>query len=598
MKHFSAKILLMSSAAFASAVLGQQAAVDAADVTVEASPLHGIEKVGQDDSIARALTGEASVTVVPQGLAGSQSDLIIRGSSFSGAGLSLFNLPLTHPQSEHFHAEIPYAASLFAAPEVQTGVAQAAATDGHLVGTIALAPLPVTEGGRITVGDISEGGYWVHGQKGMRLNDQIGLRVFGGVQEADEVDLPVNDLENARGGMQLDWSNGDWRGDLLVGYAEKTFGTTGYYGVSPSLLSVEKTDDFTAAAALQALNPENPLQISVLYREFQDDYKLELPTRLFRNQHLSRVASAQVSSEIDLNESRSMGLLWRVSGTHEDIQSNALGDFDRYRITGTLLPSITLGESVFLHAGARYESLQDFDNHLLPQARVEVELAADVTAYLEHSQTVRRPSYTELNYESPGSLGNSGLTEQTQEANELGLVLRGERSYHSRIALFERRTYNAVDWTRAEPAGRWSATDLGRVDTRGAEVEVGFEAGPLDVTLVYAVLDKDTGDVPFSSRYFLDYAEQAARVILDWKMNDHIRFETVQSWRDQVANVLRSEGGDEQLLGSAAVHLRLLNSPAQVTFAVDNMWDDDYRVFPGQDTVTNRRYSAAVTLDF
>ena len=57
-------------------------------------------------------------------------------------------------------------------------------------------------------------------------------------------------------------------------------------------------------------------------------------------------------------------------------------------------------------AGARAEVFSDDSPAWLPQAGAEVRLGERDTAYASYTETVRQPSYTELNYESPGSLGN------------------------------------------------------------------------------------------------------------------------------------------------------------------------------------------------
>ena len=52
---------------------------------VSEKPLISVQQTGQDDSVSTALQSLPGVVVLSQGVAGGQSDLSIRGSSFSGA---------------------------------------------------------------------------------------------------------------------------------------------------------------------------------------------------------------------------------------------------------------------------------------------------------------------------------------------------------------------------------------------------------------------------------------------------------------------------------------------------------------------------------
>jgi len=79
--------------------------------------------------------------VVLNSQGGSQNDLSVRGSSFSGAGLSLGGLTLRNPQTEHFNAELPLPAGMLSRPSVRTGLNN---QGGHLVGTVNFDLLPMS----------------------------------------------------------------------------------------------------------------------------------------------------------------------------------------------------------------------------------------------------------------------------------------------------------------------------------------------------------------------------------------------------------------------------------------------------------------------
>ncbi len=570
----------------------------ATDLEVTAKPLASVQRVGQDISVASSLQFIPGVTVLTQGQPVGQTDISIRGSGFSGAGLSIAGLSLRNPQTEHFHAELPIPGWWLGQPEVLTGVSQAVQSEGHLTGTVSFMPLPLLPASRVTSGLDNKSGYWVNADSQLMVTDQVGVGVFAGHTEIPSVDFDDNDIQASRVGARAQYLTEEGQADLLFGHQDKTFGARGYYGVNDALKAEETTQDTLLLGSWQSISQPGT-SFSFLLREFDDDYQLWLPTSLFRNQHTSRTAATQASYTVPVSES--VRIPTRIAADLEDIDSTNLGDFDRSRLAVTAVPEIQITDQILLMAGVRGELLESDEDYLLPLARVEVTPTESLLWFAEVSESVRRPSYTELNYESPGSLGNAGLGVQEQIAWETGVAWYLSAQTTLDAALFHQSTRDTIDWVRPDPtATRWQAENIGDVDTLGIETILSHRVTTqLNANLRYQWLDKDADTPPYSSRYFLDYAKHLVTATLDWSCTEWMRIELSQLWRDQVDNPLRTEGGNEQFLTEIAIHMRAEALPhVQWSLMVHNALDDDYRVFPGQDTVTGRRVSASVTIDW
>jgi iron complex outermembrane receptor protein len=580
----------------------QETVIEAPTLDVSSTPLASVQQVGQDVSLANSLSTVPGVVVTSQGQAAGQTDLSIRGSTFSGAGLSIAGLALRNPQTEHFHAELPFPGWWLAQPQVLTGVGQASTTEGHLTGTVNLMPLPMSTGSRLTAGADNKDGYWVNGSTQIvsenKKGSTFGAGAFAGHSEIPGVDFPGNDVQISRGGVQLQALGDNGQSDLLFGHQEKTFGARGYYGVSDTLKAEETTQDTLLIGSWRSFAPSET-SFSFALREFDDAYKLWLPTSLFLNEHKSRTASAQASHRFALT--KDFIILTRLAADQENIDSSALGDFTRSRLAVTVLPEYAVTDTLTLSIGVRGEVLESDEDYLLPLARLELEASKDITLFAEYSESVRRPSYTELNYESPGSLGNAGLDVQEQEAWEAGFIWQASEDTDVKASVFHHRTADTVDWIRPDAAAtRWQAENIGQVDTLGAEVSIAQQLSKsLALRTRYMWMDKDADNAPYASRYTLDYATHLVSAHIDYSYNDAVRLELSQLWRDQADNVLRTEGGNEQWLTEIALHLRCPSMPnVQWSLMASNAMDDDYRVFPGQNTVTQPRVSAAVTVDW
>ncbi len=578
--------------------------VEQREMVVQAQPIHSAHVIGQDASVAVALAATPGIRVTNQGVPGGQSDLSIRGSSFSGAGISLNGLALSSAQTEHFNAELPVVSGLLSAPRILTGVDQVKATEGHLVGTASFGIMPVETGRSLTLGVAEDHGYWFSTllQESRPSEDgtrSIGLGAFGSYTEINAVDYTDNNVRSSRGGGQLQVVSETSQWDLLVAHQAKRFGARGYYGVTPTWNAEEETEDTLIFGSwLRGKQDEHYIRTSLMRREQTDDYMLfwSFPG-MFRNEHRTTTHSGIVDGREFLGAN---GVLdWRVHAQNERISSSGLGYHERSRGGVTLLPGITWEDWTFT-LGVRQEFFEGDSSETLPQGAIELALAEGLALRLSHSQSVRQPSFTELNYESPASLGNAGLENQTAETTELRATGVASRAVSWHVALFQRTTHDAVDWIRdTAEASRWAAQNLDRLETEGVEAGISLKAsGGSRILAQYAYLHKTTDSAFYSSRYAFDYPEHHFLLSALWQVTTRAGIEFTQNIRQQADNPLRGSS-DDGYDGALALHLLPFHDPhVQLSLMVNNLWDDEYEAFPDQKTVSPRRVSAGVTIDW
>ena len=564
-------------------------------MTVVAEDLPPAWVYGQRDGIGRLLAAVPDVLVLSQGGVGVQNDLVIRGSSFSGAGLALGGLSLRNPQTEHFHAELPLPSALLTAPAVVTGLEQARETDGHLAGAVALDFAPVRARRRVGAGGGEIDRQWAQAIVQQPFGAGFGASAFGGYESAESIDYPDNDLEVAGGGAHAQWTADGARADVVAARRNKRFGARGYYGVSDTLSAEEEIEDTLVLGSGRWDDGDGrTLRVTAAWRELVDDYAI-LPD-IFVNHTRSRVLSAMADGSVPLGDE--LALDWRLGGEDQKLDGLTLGGQRLKRGVGMLLPRWRR-EALALSAGLRAEVFGGDDPALLPQAGGEVGVADGLSVFAAYTETVRQPSFTELNYESPASLGNMGLDRQEARTLEGGVKGQAGDAVDWRAAVFHRRSENTVDWVRLTPESvRFEATDLGEVDTLGVELSVDAALREeLDLTAAYAWLDKDEALEVYAGRYALDYARHRVTLAGVWRVCEGLEVVGTQTLRWQRENPLR-RSDDFGADGALAVHAAVPAVEALVvTLAVENLWDDDFEVYAGQ-RVAGRRFSGGVTLDW
>ncbi len=582
------------------------AVVEREDLVVAGEALPTSLVAGRDAVAAEALAVLPGVDLRPQGVPGGQADMSIRSSSFSGAGIALNGFALPNAQTEHFNAELPIHSGMLSAPTVYTGFEQSLAGEGHLIGTADFTILPVDTLRHLSIGISEQDGFRVDALAQQRFaptagGAAAGAGVFADYTEENAVDYPDNDVLARRAGGQAQWLDtrgGQW--DLLLARQEKEFGARGYYGVTPLWAADEETEDTLLFAGWTKTDREgNRLRASALYREQTDDYTLfwTLPG-VFNNSHKLETYGASVDGLLLAGEGGSLD--WRITGSEQRIRSDSLGDHQRSQMGLAAIPGMRFGKWR-VQAGSRFEIFEEEPNAFLPQAAVGYQVSDRMTLKLAYSESVRQPSYTELNYESPASLGNAGLKNQTAATVELLLSgASAARRLAWTLGLFQQTTRNTVDWIRpTADASRWEAWNIGSVDTAGVEAGLRWQSeGGNRLAAQYTGLVKSEDTDLYASRYALDYPEHRLQFSGTLPVGSRLAVELQQEIRCQEDNPLR-QSSDTGYDGRLALHALVLKSPnVMLSLAIQNLWDDDFEIFPGQATVSPQRVSASVTMDW
>ncbi len=528
-----------------------------------------------------------SLLLNSQGGAERQNDISIRGGSFSESGFAVNGLTLKNPQTEHFNAELPLPMALFRAPQTLTGLEQARRSPGNIVGSIDFAFKPMRDGGHLQLGvgtherNLQS---FMYEKTFTKPDDETvyGAGVFGRRDESNGRDYDDNNLELYNFGGHMQYRTGNSQTDFVFARQKKTFGTRGYYGVSPDFRAKEELRDTLALASTRIdFESDATLQINAMWRELDDDYKLWLPDFLYHNEHKSTIKKAGITAHHPLGSG--FNLDWIMNGDKEEIDSSSLGEHWREHADISFLPSHTSGH-LRLTTGVRLEVFSDDRPAWLPQTGLEFELSDKTWLYASYTKTVKQPSFTELNYESPGSLGNAGLVRQESENSETGLRSRISENLNLRTTIFYRRSDDTVDWLKINASDRWTAANLGTLETAGIEGELGFSSdnNRLFLDLYYAYISKSHAVDPHASRYALDYARHLFQLTAVWRATSTLRLTVNQGFRWQTDNAER-DGGDFSVPARIAAQW----SPStiqQLSFnvSIENLWNDQFQMLPGQ----------------
>lgn len=517
-----------------------------------------------------AVSGHAQKThilVNRQGLA--QQDLSIRGSSYTGSGISINGLNLKVPYSAHLNSELPLLKNVLSEPTAQSGLGNA---NGHLVGTAAYTTIPREQVNEFSVGLGSEERYMA-----TLFGSSENIGGFIDWEKARTIDYDANDLERISGGALVQFTQNDWLFDMLTASQSKTFGAQGYYGIPSTVYAEEQTDDgLLFFSASKGELDDAFLRASATVREFNDEYII--PSSLFYNQVRSRFGALSV--EARTMEIQYLALHVRGDLEHERV-SGSIGSHDRTKGSILLMPEAHF-ERVVLKAGLNSVFQTSESAEWLPAAGLDWFATDNSSVYASYTETVQQPDYQTLYYDDVFyRTGNALLQQQKSQHTELGFRQFLSDSLDWRAAAFHRRLENASDWTQTAAGTPRKATDLGTLKVSGVDASIHFKPSEdLALSAYYQWIEKDRS-MEYAGFYELDYPEHLLRFSGSWKCTPEFRLFAAQTLRHQTENNARTSNdfGAEASLGLQYTPRFAKN--VRLSFRVDNLWGTNFQAIPG-----------------
>jgi iron complex outermembrane recepter protein len=396
---------------------------------------------------------------------GVQADLSVRGSTFEQTLVLLNGLRMNDVQTSHHDLDLPLPTGSLQRIEILPGAGSTFYGSDAVGGTInfVTGPLQYSE---VRVG-AAVGNFGVNqetmsaGFVDSRLDEQLSVaRDFssGFMPDRDYRSLTIFSNSSAQTGLGHTL--------IILGYGDKPFGANQFYG---DFDSWERTKSWFAGLK-QDLGGKTEFDLG--YRRHTEEFVLLRDDPLFyENNHIDESWQAALRRTQTLG--RNSTLFYGGEGFYESIQSNNLGDHSRSQ--GAMYADYdvrALGRFSF-SLGAREEVFDTGRTEFSPTLAAGVWLKPGWKLKGSASRAFRLPTYTDLYYHDPVTLGNPNLLPETAWSYEGGLLWDYGGRCKATLTVFERRVENDIDYVRASSADLWHAENLGRVDFTG--VETSFE---------------------------------------------------------------------------------------------------------------------------
>ena len=498
----------------------------AAPVPLAESPRSVVVLPLQDKKLAAEtpldfLRQDSSVFIEQRGGGGAQSDLVLRGGSFEQTLVLLNGFRINDSQTSHHTLDLPVPLEAMESIQVLQGAGSTIHGVDALSGVVdflTVAPDHASVLLRAAAGSYgsNEESLLAGATRGRWSGRITGHRNFSTGFMADR------DYRN------LDGSVESWTGtrlgitDLLFAGSDRAFGANQFYGPYNSW---ERTKGWFASLR-QELG--NRTVAAFGYRRHTDDFiLLRTNPSIYENNHIDGSWQASLRHTVPL-ASPSLLLLglesdgdsinsYNYSG---GVTSYALGIHARNRGAGYIDLDLRPAQRRWsLSVGAREEIFSGgAQAAFAPQLSGSLRVNDQLKLRASGGYGFRIPTYTDLYYSDPTTIGNPNLRPESAWTGDGGADWVPSTRITIAVTGFYSRQHNAIDYVRPDPAQKWQAVNLSGLQFSG--VETNFTWIPAEsqtVRIAWTALHGAQSALNgLQSKYVFNYPVQNIRA--DWSI--------------------------------------------------------------------------------
>jgi iron complex outermembrane receptor protein len=461
-------------------VLGSPVPVPLAESPASVVVLPVEDKALLMESPQELLRQDSSVFLEQRGAGGGQADLILRGGTFEQALVLLNGFRIDDSQTAHHNLDLPIPLDAMDSIQVLHGAGSTLHGEDALSGVVDfLTAAPSASSLRLRAGAGSFGeneesllGALVRRRWSSRLTAERNFSTgFMADRDYRNMDASSENWISSRLGIS----------DLFFAASDRSFGANQFYGPYDSW---ERTKGWFGSGR-QELGSRTVAAYG--YRRHTDEFVLlrDDPS-VYENNHID--GSWQASLRHTLPVATSSVLLLGLESDGDSIHSNNLGIHARNRGAGYADLDLRPAKSRWnLSAGVREELFSGgLQSASSPHLAGSLRLASQLKLRASGGYGFRLPTYTDLYYSDPVTIGNPNLKPESAWSGEGG----ADWTASSRLTLsatgFYNRQHNTIDYVRAAtlpnslfPAfctvNTWCAVNLSGLHFAGVESSATWE---------------------------------------------------------------------------------------------------------------------------
>ncbi|MEZ7499320.1 TonB-dependent receptor [Flavobacterium sp. Arc3] len=436
--------------------------------TIQLITAEDIKKSGVTN-VADALQQIAGIDVRRRGTSGMQADLYIRGGSFDQTLLLIDGFKVDDAQTGHHSMNLALPIEVIKRIEIIKGPASRVFGQNAFTGAVNIVTKDSLDNDaslRLQAG--SYGQFSAAVTAGVSLNESNHILHFS--KNISNGYRYNTDFDNQNFVLKSVFNKNKLPITMLVALSEKNFGANGFYSSPAATEQYEETNASLVGFSTIIKKGNFTWKPKVYWRRNQDEYIfIRKNPSVYRNLHISNKIAAELNGSYTSN----IGVTgFGIETAKVFLSSNNLGDNNRFLSTLFLEQRIELfNKKLDITPGVAVTYFSDFKFFAFPGIDVGYQLLDNLKVYGNLGYTYRIPTFTDLNYKSPTTIGNPDLEPEKAFSQEIGLKWNTS-NFNVSAAVFNRNSNHLIDYVKMELTDPWQAQNIQDVTTKGFETQL------------------------------------------------------------------------------------------------------------------------------
>ena len=451
------------------------------------------------NTLIDVLSDVAGIELRSRGAQDVQSDIYIRGGGFDQVLLLIDGIKVDNPQTGHHTLNAILPIEMIERVEVLKGAAGRVYGQNAFSGAINIVTkTPSTEDLKVTL----SGGSFDYQKAALFATDQ---------RESSSHTLYAETISSDGYRYNTDYYNqnylwkSSWKTDqepieLLASFNNRRFGANGFYA-SPTFTDQFEATQSSLLGLTTSINGNWHIKPKLYWKRGQDEFILfKNDPSIYRNMHITNKLGAEVNAT-KKHALGTTGIGFELA--HVSIRSNNLGEHARTLAHGYLEHRF-VSNRWDVTPGFSVSHYTDQDTFFYPGIDIGFQINGDSRLFFNSGYTYRIPTYTDLYYNDPTTLGNESLLPEKALSTELGFRHR-QYNWKLSISLFQRDAKNYIDYVVLAGEERWQATNIDQILSQGGELDVVLNSNSHKFSIGYAYLNDDVDGISSAlSRYAIN----------------------------------------------------------------------------------------------
>lgn len=469
------------------------------------------------DSVVDFLRTDPSLNIQARGAEGVQADLAIRGTTFEQSLILVNGLRVNDPETGHLNLDIPVPLDAISRVDILHGSGSTFYGSDAIGGAVNLLTSAPPAGLSLIVR--SGAGNYGSLDNHVRASYASGPFAEQITASRDQSNGFIYDRNYASNAATSEaWlKTRPGTTDILLAASDRPYGANLYYGPYDAW---ERTKAWLASVQQQL---GSRTAASFGYLRHTDEFELlrENPT-YYENNHTTASYEGAVrrADELGRNTTLAYGLEAAGDSIHsfnffEGSLSNALGVHARNQGAGYANLSLRSLRRFSLSLGAREEVLSSQGSVFSPSAAGAFTLTKTLRLRASAGHGFRQPTYVDLYYSDPTTIGNPNLMPESSWSFEGGADWTPANGRLTLTAAgFRLNQSNVIDYVKLLPlttGEKWQAVNVPTLDITGAEASARIRLTS-NQRLQLSYTANHSGNLPanYLSEYAFNYAAQNA----------------------------------------------------------------------------------------